>query len=243
MRAASQPDSGHSPPPPTPDPGRNDVPQSDLLPGPGLTSMLPTVRAQPTTFSPCWTRARATAAPMPPEAPVTSASRSRHRSMPALAMVPSRPPTSPGELGTWIAELRPRSQGHGRPSSHCRGNPSPAPVQATPGPASNLGGLRASIHPPLLGNPPHTAGGRPQLGRPAPYARRADMALPLLAPPRRELFHQLCGQAPRVPGSLWSRYPGELFPLKQGNRGSAEACFRPEDARTRACRSVPLPCC
>lgn len=67
--------------------------------------MLPTVRAQPTTFSPCWTNARATAAPMPPEAPVTSASRSRHRSMPALVMVPSRLPTSFGELGTGIAEF------------------------------------------------------------------------------------------------------------------------------------------
>lgn len=67
--------------------------------------MLPTVRAQPTTFSPCWTNARATAAPMPPEAPVTSASRSRHRSMPALAMVPSRPPTPFGEPGTEITEL------------------------------------------------------------------------------------------------------------------------------------------
>lgn len=76
--------------------------------------MLPTVRAQPTTFSPCWTKARATAAPMPPEAPVTSASRSRHRSMPALAMVRRRPPTSLGEQGTGIAELRPRSQGLGR---------------------------------------------------------------------------------------------------------------------------------
>lgn len=68
--------------------------------------MLPTVRAQPTTFSPCWTNARATAAPMPPEAPVTSASRSRHRSMPALVMIPSRLPTSFGEPGTGIAELR-----------------------------------------------------------------------------------------------------------------------------------------
>lgn len=71
--------------------------------------MLLTVRAQPTTFSPCWTRARATAAPTPPEAPVTSASRSRHRSMPALARVPSHPPTSLGEPSTWIAELRPGS--------------------------------------------------------------------------------------------------------------------------------------
>lgn len=68
--------------------------------------MLPTVRAQPTTFSPCWTNARATAAPMPPEAPVTSASRSRHRSMPALVMIPSRLPTSFGEPGTGVAELR-----------------------------------------------------------------------------------------------------------------------------------------
>lgn len=67
--------------------------------------MLPTVRAQPTTFSPCWTNARATAAPMPPEAPVTSASRSRHRSMPALVMVPSRLPTSFGEPGTGSGEL------------------------------------------------------------------------------------------------------------------------------------------
>lgn len=76
--------------------------------------MLPTVRAQPTTFSPCWTNARATAAPMPPEAPVTSASRSRHRSMPALAMVPSRPPTPFGEPGTEITELRPGSPRLGR---------------------------------------------------------------------------------------------------------------------------------
>lgn len=67
--------------------------------------MLPTVRAQPTTFSPCWTKARATAAPMPPEAPVTSASRSRHRSMPALAMAPSRPPTSLKELRPWLERL------------------------------------------------------------------------------------------------------------------------------------------
>lgn len=72
--------------------------------------MLPTVRAQPTTFSPCWTNARATAAPMPPEAPVTSASRSRHRSMPGVVMVPSRLPTSFGEPGTGIAGLRPESQ-------------------------------------------------------------------------------------------------------------------------------------
>lgn len=43
---------------------------------------------------------------MPPDAPVTSASRSRHRSMPALVMVPSRLPTSLGEPGTGIAELR-----------------------------------------------------------------------------------------------------------------------------------------
>ena len=71
--------------------------------------MLPTVRAQPTTFRPCWTRARATAAPMPPEAPVTSASRSRHRYKPSLARVPSRPPTSLWEQSTGIAELRPRS--------------------------------------------------------------------------------------------------------------------------------------
>lgn len=78
--------------------------------------MLPTVRAQPTTFSPCWTSARATAAPMPPEAPVTKASRSRHRSMPALAVVPSRPHTSLREPDIWIAELRPGSQGLGSSS-------------------------------------------------------------------------------------------------------------------------------
>lgn len=107
MRVASQPDSGHSPSPTGTGPRRKRRLPGHPAPQPGLTSMLPTVRAQPTTFSPCWTRARATAAPMPPEAPVTSASRSRHRSMPPRAI-------SLRELGTWTAELGPRSQGIGR---------------------------------------------------------------------------------------------------------------------------------
>lgn len=103
--AASQPRSDHSA-------SRTVHQRKQRLPeGPspqrGLTSMLLTGRAQPTTFSPCWTRARATAAPMPPEAPVTSASRSRHCSMPVLAMVPSRPPTSLRDTDIWIAELLP----------------------------------------------------------------------------------------------------------------------------------------
>lgn len=87
----------------------------------GLTSMLPTVRAQPTTFSPCWTKARATAAPMPPEAPVTNASRSRHRSMPALAGA---------RAARRLAELLPGSHGLGRslltaapPASESRRHP------------------------------------------------------------------------------------------------------------------------
>lgn len=46
-----------------------------------VTSILSTFRAQPTTFMPCWTRARATAAPIPTDAPVTSATLPFQRSI------------------------------------------------------------------------------------------------------------------------------------------------------------------
>jgi len=47
----------------------------------GFTSILSTFRAQPTTFMPCWTRTRATAAPMPTDAPVTNATLPFQRSI------------------------------------------------------------------------------------------------------------------------------------------------------------------
>lgn len=46
-----------------------------------ITSILSTFLAQPTTLMPCWTSARATAAPMPTEAPVTRATLPFHRSI------------------------------------------------------------------------------------------------------------------------------------------------------------------
>lgn len=45
------------------------------------TSILSTLLAQPTTLMPCWTSARATAAPIPTEAPVTRATLPFHRSI------------------------------------------------------------------------------------------------------------------------------------------------------------------
>lgn len=104
MRAGSQLP-GHSPLQAGPHHGGN---AAFPAPRPTLTSMLLTVRAQPTTFSPCWTRARATAAPMPDEAPVTKASRPRHRSMPTLAT--ACPPISEREKCSGAEELRPGSQ-------------------------------------------------------------------------------------------------------------------------------------
>lgn len=52
------------------------------------TSILSTLLAQPTTLMPCWTSARATAAPIPTEAPVTRATLPFHRSISTVLSTP-----------------------------------------------------------------------------------------------------------------------------------------------------------
>lgn len=133
MGAASQPRSDHSA-------SRTVHQRKQRLPeGPsprrGLTSMLLTGRAQPTTFSPCWTRARATAAPMPPK---------------LLSPVPAGHATAPCRSWPWSPAARPprsairtfgwRSSSPGRKGSDAFWSPprSPLPICPPSEPRLNL---------------------------------------------------------------------------------------------------------
>lgn len=78
------------------------------------TSILSTLRAHPTTFMPCCTSALATAAPMPTEAPVTSATRPDQRSM-----APARPRHS---------RRRRRAQSAARPPAPPQGHAQDTPL-------------------------------------------------------------------------------------------------------------------
>lgn len=218
MEAASQPGFGHSPSPtrsPTPEettPPRATRspagPYLDVAHGAGATHHLKSLLDQ----GPGYGRANAPRGSGYQCQPVTPPlhAGSGHGPEPPAHLTPRA-----GHLGRGTP---PRVVGARPLSCHRRGScRRPARVRAAPGPASILAGLGPGLHPPLLGDRPHPAGGRPRPGRPAPRAPGAVRPRPFRSRPAPG-ERKRCGSWPGAAG-FWGfvLLTGELFPLGQGS--------------------------